>query len=147
MLVSVRKSYTDWMGYLFSSCFVISNKRRSFQGSLNVTVSDEDHLATRRKMCHFNTLQNYIIVLLFSVCSAVTCPTGFTYQSSASACPATCSNPTAPSSCSRPNTETCICSGNTLLSNGCCVSACPCVDQTGIIHQVICCLFIVFVEC
>ncbi|KAM9309078.1 IgGFc-binding protein [Pholidichthys leucotaenia] len=58
-------------------------------------------------------------------CSAK-CPKNSHYEICGNACPATCSDPNAPSNCKRPCVETCTCDKGFLLSGDKCVPAAKC---------------------
>ncbi|MEQ2157424.1 hypothetical protein GOODEAATRI_001703 [Goodea atripinnis] len=54
------------------------------------------------------------------------CPANSHYELCGNACPATCSDPTAPSKCKRPCVETCTCDNGFVLSGDECVPAVKC---------------------
>ncbi|XP_061572588.1 IgGFc-binding protein [Cololabis saira] len=56
----------------------------------------------------------------------IKCPANSYYELCGSACPATCSNPNAPSKCSRPCVETCTCKAGFVLSGDKCVPLANC---------------------
>ncbi|XP_054838618.1 IgGFc-binding protein-like [Eublepharis macularius] len=56
----------------------------------------------------------------------IPCPSNSYYNSCASACPGTCSNPLAPKNCSKPCVEDCECREGFVLSGGDCVSVADC---------------------
>ncbi|XP_047461425.1 IgGFc-binding protein-like [Mugil cephalus] len=64
-------------------------------------------------------------------CSKPKCPEHSHYEHCASACPATCSNPNAPSNCNSPCTETCVCDEGFVLSGTKCVpkNQCGCTYE------------------
>ncbi|XP_026150201.1 uncharacterized protein LOC113122825 [Mastacembelus armatus] len=59
------------------------------------------------------------------------CPANSHYELCGSSCPATCSDPTAPSKCKRPCVETCTCNAGFLLSGNQCVpdTQCGCTHE------------------
>ncbi|XP_053087183.1 alpha-tectorin isoform X3 [Pangasianodon hypophthalmus] len=59
------------------------------------------------------------------------CPVHSHYEFQGTSCPATCSNPSAPSHCTLPNQESCICDAGYVLSGGECVlqSNCGCTFE------------------
>ncbi|XP_078143106.1 IgGFc-binding protein isoform X1 [Centroberyx gerrardi] len=59
-------------------------------------------------------------------CSTLKCPANSHYELCGSACPATCSDPNAPSKCKLPCVETCTCNTGYILSGGQCVPAARC---------------------
>ncbi|MED6293032.1 hypothetical protein CHARACLAT_006660 [Characodon lateralis] len=59
-------------------------------------------------------------------CVVAKCPANTHYELCGNACPATCSDPTAPSKCKRPCVETCTCDNGFVLSGDECVPAVKC---------------------
>uniref|UniRef100_A0A3Q3M7C1 VWFD domain-containing protein n=1 Tax=Mastacembelus armatus TaxID=205130 RepID=A0A3Q3M7C1_9TELE len=86
---------------------------------------------------HFlcKALEAYTEHLLQSVLrflpQAPKCPANSHYELCGSSCPATCSDPTAPSKCKRPCVETCTCNAGFLLSGNQCVpdTQCGCTHE------------------
>ena len=78
---------------------------------------------------HFCTLLQP--VPLSSPLAALPCPEHSHYEHCGSACPATCTNPDAPKSCTQPCVETCACDPGYVLSGGQCVltSSCGCTHN------------------
>ncbi|ELU04620.1 hypothetical protein CAPTEDRAFT_222920 [Capitella teleta] len=64
------------------------------------------------------------------------CPAGQVYYDQMSACPATCSSPTAPLSCLQDHTDGCGCPDNKLLNSEECLapSQCGCYDNQNVYH-------------
>lgn len=58
--------------------------------------------------------------------AALPCPENSHYEACGNACPATCTNRDAPSSCTQPCVETCACNPGYVLSGGQCVAAADC---------------------
>ena len=60
------------------------------------------------------------------------------YQRVGSACPASCSNPSAPQVCALPDTEVCTCPDGQLLEEDSCIepSECGCIAMSGLRHEV-----------
>uniref|UniRef100_A0A4W4FX14 VWFD domain-containing protein n=1 Tax=Electrophorus electricus TaxID=8005 RepID=A0A4W4FX14_ELEEL len=56
----------------------------------------------------------------------IPCPAHSHFETQGTSCPATCSNPSAPSSCPLPNQESCICDAGYVLSAGECVPEANC---------------------
>ncbi|KAG7492169.1 hypothetical protein MATL_G00012210 [Megalops atlanticus] len=56
----------------------------------------------------------------------ISCPANSHFQSQGTGCPATCSNPSAPSNCPIPSQESCICDAGFVLSAGECVPTGQC---------------------
>ncbi|KAI1896404.1 hypothetical protein AGOR_G00094430 [Albula goreensis] len=56
----------------------------------------------------------------------ILCPAHSHFESQGTGCPATCSNPTAPSGCPLPSQESCICDAGFVLSAGECVPTAQC---------------------
>ena len=65
-------------------------------------------------------------VLIFHLPKAAKCPANSHYELCGNACPATCSDPKAPSKCTRPCVETCTCNAGFVLSGSECVPEARC---------------------
>lgn len=65
-------------------------------------------------------------ILIFHLPKAAKCPANSHYELCGNACPATCSDPKAPSKCKRPCVETCTCNAGFVLSGSECVPEARC---------------------